>query len=179
MIKKSKGNAGFSLVELVIVVSVLAVLAAVATPQVTKLIEKSRVARLENELKGMKDALNTVYADIGVFPKNVNAAIDPSLSSVVGVPKAQQPNWQGPYMDRWPTTHPFGGTYDYQYGGYKNFNKDGTANNEVYVTVSGSLTTRILERLDKELDDGKKASGNLIYANTTKFDYYIGEGSSW
>ncbi len=179
MTKKGKREAGFSLVELVIVVSVLAVLAAVATPQVTKLIEKSRVSRLENELKGMKDALSCIYADVGAFPKNVSAAADPSLSSNSGVPKAKQGDWQGPYMDRWPKTHPFGGTYDYQYGGYKKFDLDNTAKNEVYITVSGNLSTNILERLDKELDDGNKSTGIIIYSDTKKFDYFVGEGVSW
>jgi general secretion pathway protein G len=177
--KAGKGVEGFSLIELVIVVSVLSILAAVIAPQVNKILTKSKISRLESELKTLKTACNTVYADVGFFPAEVDENTDPGLVSSSNVPADDQSNWLGPYMDRWPTSHPWGGSYDYNYGQYNNFNYDGSSGNEVYVTVSEDLTRDILEKIDADLDDGIRNAGNIRHNGSNTLVYYIGEGPAW
>jgi len=176
---KGKGQSGFSLIELVIVVSVLSILAAVVAPQINKLVTKSKISRLENERKTIKDAVNTCYADVGVYPRDVGASRDPGLMSSSSVPTTYRSKWEGPYLDRWPTTHPWGGTIDYNYGTYTGFNHDGTAGNEVYVILRNNFTRDILNKVDTELDDGNRNTGNIRHNGSSYMYYYIGEGPRW
>ncbi len=176
---KRKREMGFSLIELVIVVSVLAILAAVVTPQINKLVTKSKVSRLETELKTIKNALNSIYADVGFIPKDVSKNTDPGLMSSSKVPKAYRDKWEGPYLDRWPTEHPWGGSYDYNYGKKNGFNYDGTSSNEVWITISDSLTKDTLVRIDDELDDGNRKAGNFRHDNKSSGSYYVCEGPVW
>ncbi len=175
----SKKEKGFSLIELVIVVSVLSILAAIVAPQVNKLVMKSKVSRIENELKGFKTALAAMYSDLGVYPRNVGNNVDPKFMSSVGIPTAYRTKWDGPYMEKWPTSHPWGGTYDYQYGAYAGFNLDGTAGNEVYMMARNNFTRAILERIDRDLDDGVRTTGQLRHNNSSVLYYYCGEGADW
>lgn len=177
MVSKQKKNRGFSLIELVIVVSVLTVLAAIVAPQVSKLVQKSKIGRLEAELKNIKTGLTTLYTDLGVFPANINSG-DPGLMRNTRVPNSHRSNWDGPYMERWPTENPWGGTYVYEYRGYNNFNFDGTANNEVYITING-LTQDVLNRIDDDLDDGNRNAGTVRHNNNNTLLYYVGEGPRW
>ncbi len=179
MARNGKSVKGFSLIELVIVVSVLSILAAIVAPQVTKLVEKSKISRLENELKSFKTAVTALYSDLGVFPREVANNVDPKFMTKTGIPAAYATKWEGPYMERWPTSHPWGGTYDYQYGAYTAFNLDGTAGNEVYMIARNSFTRAILERVDRELDDGKRNAGMIRHNNSTTLYYYCGEGPRW
>lgn len=179
MFKNDKNAKGFSLIELVIVVSVLSILAAIVAPQVNKLVLKSKVSRLEGELKAFKTALGTIYADVGVYPKEVGNNTDPSFMKNSAVPTAYKSKWDGPYMERWPTTHPWGGTYDYQYGAYGAFNLDGTGGNEVYMMAKSNFTRSILKKIDTDLDDGVRTTGQIRHNNSSELRYYIGEGASW
>lgn len=179
MNKRLKREMGFSLIELVIVVSVLAILAAVVTPQINKLVTKSKVSRLESELKTIKNAVNSAYADIGFLPRDVKKNQDPGLMAKSKVPKAYKEKWEGPYLDRWPTEHPWGGSYDYNYGKNSVFNYDGDYGNEVWMTISGYLTVDTLERIDDELDDGNRKAGNFRHDNKSTGTYYMCEGPRW
>ena len=57
MVSRHGGKRGFSLIELVIVISVLTLLAAVVAPQVSKLVEKSKINRLISDIKSIKKSL--------------------------------------------------------------------------------------------------------------------------
>jgi len=179
MARNGKNAKGFSLIELVIVVSVLSILAAIVAPQVNKLVMKSKISRIEAELKTFKTALSSMYSDLGVYPREVGNNTDPKFMTRTGIPAAYSTKWDGPYIERWPTTHPWGGTYDYQYGNFGAFNLDGTAGNEVYMIARNSFTRAILERIDRELDDGNRNAGMLRHNNASILYYYCGEGARW
>lgn len=174
-----RSERAFSLIELVIVVSVLTLLAAVVTPQVNRIVIKSKVSRIETEMKTIKTAVNTLFADLTVFPAEASVNTDPGLQAASQVPDEYTTAWLGPYLDRWPTAHPWGGSYDYDHGSNANFNNDGTLGNEVFLTVRDNLTADILARIDSDLDDGSPLTGNIRHDASSTLRYYIGEGPAW
>lgn len=62
---------GFTLIELLVVVGILAILAAIAAPRIVEVINKSREARSEADMKVISSAIERYYADKGVFPSKL------------------------------------------------------------------------------------------------------------
>ncbi len=175
-----RGNeGGFSLIELIIVVSVLSILAAIVTPQVTKLVDKAKISRMETDLQAIKTAVSALYVDMGVFPNNAPQSADPGLMSSSRVPYQRRDDWQGPYLDRWPESHPYGGSYDFEYGSESAFNYDRQYGNEVFIIARNYLTSNVLDAIDEDLDDGNRNSGNLRHDGGSYLRYYLAEGPSW
>jgi len=65
---RRKREAGFTLIEVVVVVAVIAILAAVLTPYITKYIDDSRIAKARNEVQVIGGALTNFYKDTGMWP---------------------------------------------------------------------------------------------------------------
>ena len=63
MNKIRKANKGFTLVELIIVVAIIAILTAVAAPQYIKYVEKSRIAKDDNNIGSIRTAIETAIVD--------------------------------------------------------------------------------------------------------------------
>jgi len=70
---RREGEAGFTLIEVVVVVAVIAILAAVLTPYITKYIDDSKIAKARNEVQVVGGAMTNFYKDTGVWPsRNAN-----------------------------------------------------------------------------------------------------------
>lgn len=62
------GQAGFTLIELMIVVSIVGILATLAVPSYRMSVRKAREAVLKEDLFVMRDLFDKYYADHGAYP---------------------------------------------------------------------------------------------------------------
>lgn len=62
-----KNVKGFTLVELLVVIAIIGILAVVALPSLFKNIEKAKVVDLESDINTIKSAVQSSYAETGVF----------------------------------------------------------------------------------------------------------------
>ena len=69
------GNAGFTLVELLIVISLISILAAMGLVQYRNSVESAKEATLKTDLFRMRDAIDQYYADKGKYPSALDALV--------------------------------------------------------------------------------------------------------
>lgn len=68
---RKRRNAGFTLVELLIVLFVIALLASLVAPVVTGNIQRAREATLKEDLLVLRKAIDDFYSDTGRYPENL------------------------------------------------------------------------------------------------------------
>lgn len=107
--KLLRSQRGFTLVELLVVIAIIGVLAAVVAPNAFGAIEKSKVAAAIADYKAIKAAALNYYTDTGTWPTD-NAG----NTGFVVAPSSPPSGWNGPYLERWPSKNPWGGTYTYR-----------------------------------------------------------------
>jgi general secretion pathway protein G len=103
-------DAGFSLLELMVVVVILSILALVIVPRVIDRPDQARAARAQSDIAAISSAVNLYRLDNFRYPTT-----EQGLAALVNRPSAppEAPNWaQGGYMDRLPTD-PWGQPYQY------------------------------------------------------------------
>ncbi|WP_025775114.1 type II secretion system protein [Neomoorella thermoacetica] len=144
---------GFTLVELLVVIAIIGVLAAIVVPNAFKSIEKAKVARAEADLKAFKAAALNYYTDTGKWPEDKYPGEDPGFVTNEG----NVNGWNGPYLERWPASTPFGGQYDWD----KWSDRAG-----ITIAHTPNLTDNLMLLIDRDMDDGNLASGNVV-----KLDY--------
>ena len=67
------GNAGFTLVELLIVISLISILAAMGLVQYRNSVVSAKEAVLQTDLFRMRDAIDQYYADKGQYPSSLDS----------------------------------------------------------------------------------------------------------
>jgi prepilin-type N-terminal cleavage/methylation domain-containing protein len=70
-----RAQAGWTLIELVIVMAIITVLASLATVGARNAVNLSREATLKEDLFRMRDAIDQYYADKGKYPADLQALV--------------------------------------------------------------------------------------------------------
>ena len=124
-------QAGFTLIELMVVLVIIGVLAALIVPNVLERADDARVTAARTDVNNLMQALKLYRLDNLRYPSN-----EQGLQSLVAKPTvgAIPPNWK-PYLDKLPND-PWGQPYQYANPGVKSeidvysYGADGTVGGE-------------------------------------------------
>jgi general secretion pathway protein G len=107
---RRRGDAGYTLLELLVVMGILAVLTAVATPQLMGYFGKAKTQSVQLQIENIGTALELYYMENGSYP---SAGV--GLKALVeATPEA--PRWNGPYLRKAKNLlDPWGRPYQYAY----------------------------------------------------------------
>ncbi len=159
---RNPDQAGFTLVEVMIVVLIIAILALMGRAAVQQANLRAQASAFWNDCRVFSTAFQQYAQEKGDFPADQNGA------------GQFPPNMDG-YLNRtqWLRTTPLGGTYDWD-------NK--TASNSTGVRFNGVIrvnnctwSTAKLLKIDQWYDDGNLATGNFRVTDTGATVLYIME----
>lgn len=103
-------QAGFTLIEIMVVVVILGILASVVIPKVMDNPDKARVIKAKNDVRAIESALNMYKLDNYAYP-STEQGLQALVEKPAGSPEAN--NWkQGGYLDQLPKD-PWGNDYQY------------------------------------------------------------------
>ena len=101
------GEAGFSLVELLVVLAIIGMIATMVTPQVLGYLGRAKGETARIQVKNIAQAVELYYLDLGAYP-----APEQGLQALV---QPTGPAWRGPYVrDARGLVDPWGHPYLYR-----------------------------------------------------------------
>ena len=74
--RRRRSNAGFTLIELIVVVTIIGILAAIAVVNVRNAATRAREAALKQDLASMRKAIDDFYADKQKYPSSLQDLVD-------------------------------------------------------------------------------------------------------
>lgn len=110
-------QAGFTLIEILVVLAIIATLAALVGPSVFRNVGDSRMSAARSQLELFALALEQYRLDNHVYP-----VTEQGLSALRTMPVTGEPprNWRGPYLRRVVPNDPWGRPYIYAAPGREN-----------------------------------------------------------
>ncbi len=108
---KNRKEAGFSLIELLIVMVILGLLAALVAPKMFGKAEKAKQNAAQAQIAYFESALDTYRLDVGKFP-----SIEQGLQALRMNPDESK-KWEGPYLPKEIPLDPWGNPYVYKHPG--------------------------------------------------------------
>jgi general secretion pathway protein G len=106
---RARADAGFTLLELLVVLGILTIIAAVAAPQVLAYLGQARSQTAEVQIRNIGTALELFYLHNGGYPSE-----EVGLAALVAQP-AGLPTWRGPYLkSETGIVDPWGRPYQYR-----------------------------------------------------------------
>ncbi|MBW8892034.1 MAG: type II secretion system major pseudopilin GspG [Burkholderiales bacterium] len=87
-----KGEAGYTLTEMLVVIAIIGLIAAVLTPNLMGQLGRSRVKAAELQLDTVATAIEAYRADVGRYPSQSEG-----LAALVTAPPDAE-TWTGPYL---------------------------------------------------------------------------------
>jgi len=110
--KTCRRDAGFTLLELLVVLAILGLLAAVVAPQVLRYLGSSRSQTAKVQVENINAAMELFRLDVGRYP-----SAQEGLAALVTAPTTA-PGWNGPYLQKASAlTDPWGAPYAYRVPG--------------------------------------------------------------
>lgn len=110
-LRRPAEEAGFTLVELLVVLAILGLLVAVATPQVLKYLARARVETAKIEMRSLSTALDLYLIDVGRYPLE-QEGLQALVANTGGLA-----SWHGPYLKSGASgvpLDPWGHPYQYR-----------------------------------------------------------------
>ncbi|MFA5112368.1 MAG: type II secretion system major pseudopilin GspG [Desulfobaccales bacterium] len=111
MIKKDRRDAGFTLIELMIVLFILGLLAALVAPRLMGRVGKAKQKSAQAQIQLLATALDLFHLDVGRYPTE-----EEGLKGLRENP-GSMPAWGGPYLDKGVPKDPWGREYVYKFPG--------------------------------------------------------------
>jgi len=110
--RRQSRQAGFTLLELMVVIVILGMLAAIATPQVMKSLGSAKADTARIQIQNLSTILDLYRLQTGSYPTTAEG-----LQALVDRP-ASAAAWNGPYIKRRDSLiDPWGSPYQYRYPG--------------------------------------------------------------
>lgn len=107
-----RGEAGFTLVELLVVMVILVLLASVVGPRVLGYLDSSRAKTAKVQIEALASSLELYKLDVGSYPSTSDG-----LNALIEPPSGQK-SWSGPYLKkRTLPADPWGTPYNYRHPG--------------------------------------------------------------
>lgn len=105
---------GFTLLEMLVVLVIIGMLAGLVGPRLFGNIESAKVKTTETQIKMLKNAIGTLYLDLGRYPSN-----EEGLAILSTPPKEEQFKtlWKGPYLAEALPLDPWNHAYQYHLPG--------------------------------------------------------------
>ncbi|MFN7089148.1 MAG: type II secretion system major pseudopilin GspG [Allorhizobium sp.] len=105
----SDHEAGFTMVELLVVLAIIGLVAAIAAPQVLGYLGSARVDTAKVQMRNLQSALELLYIDAGRYPSSTEG-----LEALMTRPDGYL-TWNGPYIKQASSlVDPWGRPYEYQ-----------------------------------------------------------------
>jgi general secretion pathway protein G len=103
-------DAGFTLLEMLVVLVIIGLIAGLVGPQLLGRVDTSKVTAAETQVRMLKGALDTMRLDVGRFPSK-----EEGLSLLVTPPRDEKlvRRWRGPYLTESVPMDPWGNPYQY------------------------------------------------------------------
>ena len=103
------GQAGFTLIEVMVVVVILGILAAVVVPNIMDEPEKARINKAKQDIRAIEEALNRYKLDNYDYP-STEQGLQALVKKPTGSPEPKR--WKGPYVKK-VNTDPWQNDYEY------------------------------------------------------------------
>ena len=105
-----RNEAGFTLLELLVVLAIIGLLGALVGPRLFERLEGSKVTTAQTQVRMLKTSLDTMRLDIGRYP-----TVEEGLDLLVRAPSepSLRPRWRGPYLEGEVPVDPWGNPYQY------------------------------------------------------------------
>lgn len=116
--KNGRGDAGFTLIELMLVLVILATLTAIVLPKFTGRSQQAKITAAKTQIAQLEVALDAFEIDVSRYPTTAE-----TLRALVDKPASDSEGWQQPYLRRDVPKDPWGSDYVYRYPGQ--YNKHG------------------------------------------------------
>jgi len=107
--RRRDGEAGFTLIEMLVVITIIAMIMALVAPRVLNYLGESKIKAAKIQIESFGSALDLYYLDEGHYPTTSEG-----LTALVQRPE-NSPTWNGPYLKGgFVPNDPWGNPYVYR-----------------------------------------------------------------
>lgn len=150
-------NKAISLIELIIVIVIIGIIGAFAVPAVGRYLTTAKLNKISNDVSVIDEAADLFYLDTGQRPKGSVSGVGTcelwnldsyNLFQVGESNNLEIAGWNGPYIENWPETSPFGGCYVYR--NYEVGAQSWARSNWLHITTNETINT--VAPLDEDIE---------------------------